>query len=146
MRRAAISSTGPPAASSNGCERAKRRRSAPASSGIRKAPANRSRWYSSARMLRASQDLEDYKIVMVNDRAGSGGAAFGDGEANRWQGQRDREPGRRCAQQLASTASDVNMVMVHKFMERERGAAGKSRREGSARLCGRRPAPRTSAW
>lgn len=71
-----------------------------------------------ARMIRASDDLSDFKIVMVNDRVdleeqltvtakliGSKINVIESSDALRGQ--------------LGTDASDLNMVMVHKFMERE---------------------------
>lgn len=68
------------------------------------------------RMLRASRDLNDFKIVMVVDRADLESqlvqtARLIGGKVNLVEsraGVRDT---------LASPASDVNMVMVHKFVE-----------------------------
>jgi type I restriction enzyme, R subunit len=68
------------------------------------------------RMLRASHDLNDMKIVMVVDRADleeqlSGTAKLIGGKIN-------LVDSRNAAREvLASPASDVNMVMVHKFLE-----------------------------
>lgn len=68
------------------------------------------------RMLRASRDLNDMKIVMVVDRADledqlSGTAKLIGGKIN-------LVDSRTAARDvLASPASDVNMVMVHKFVE-----------------------------
>jgi type I restriction enzyme, R subunit len=68
-----------------------------------------------ARMLRASRDLSDYKIVLVNDRQdleeqlGDTATLIGGGECDR------EPPGLR--HHLASDSSDINMVMVHKFQE-----------------------------
>jgi type I restriction enzyme R subunit len=68
------------------------------------------------RMLRASRDLNDMKIIMVVDRADledqlSGTAQLIGGRINLVE--------RRAAVHdiLASPSSDVNMVMVHKFVE-----------------------------
>jgi type I restriction enzyme R subunit len=76
-----------------------------------------------ARMLRASQDLADFKIVLVNDRVDleeqlSATAKLIGGKVNVIESTSDLR------EHLGTDASDVNMVMVHKFMERERGAAG----------------------
>jgi type I restriction enzyme R subunit len=70
-----------------------------------------------ARMLRTSSDLEDFKIVMVNDRVDledqlSGTARLIGGKVNVIESTSDLRL------HLATGASDVNMVMVHKFMER----------------------------
>ena len=71
-----------------------------------------------ARMLRASRDLNDYKILLVNDRVdleeqlGDPAALIG-GKVNvieNTQGLR---------RHLATDTSDINMVMVHKFQERK---------------------------
>jgi len=71
-----------------------------------------------ARMLRASRDLNDYKIVLVNDRHDledqlSETATLIGGRVN----VIDSTQGLR--QQLGTDSSDLNMVMVHKFQERE---------------------------
>ncbi|MCH8621005.1 HsdR family type I site-specific deoxyribonuclease [Undibacterium sp. TS12] len=69
-----------------------------------------------ARMMRASRDLNDYKIVLVNDRQdleeqlGDTATLIG-GRVNvieTRQGLRNH---------LATDSSDINMVMVHKFQE-----------------------------
>jgi type I restriction enzyme R subunit len=70
-----------------------------------------------ARMLRASEDLADYKIVLVNDRVDleeqlSGTARLIGGKVNVIESTADLR------EHLGTDASDVNMVMVHKFMER----------------------------
>lgn len=70
-----------------------------------------------ARMLRASSDLEDFKIVLVNDRVDleeqlAGTAKLIGGRVN------VIESTAQLRQHLSTDASDVNMVMVHKFMER----------------------------
>ncbi|OHC69484.1 MAG: deoxyribonuclease HsdR [Rhodocyclales bacterium RIFCSPLOWO2_02_FULL_63_24] len=70
-----------------------------------------------ARMLRASGDLSDYKIVLVNDRQdledqlGATAALIG-GRVNVIESSNDLR------RHLASDSSDLNMVMVHKFQER----------------------------
>jgi len=71
-----------------------------------------------ARMLRTSRDLNDYKIVLINDRvdledqlgetAGLIGGTINIIDSSK--GLRD---------QLSTDTSDVNMVMVHKFQQRE---------------------------
>lgn len=71
-----------------------------------------------ARMIRASQDLSDFKIVMVNDRVDleeqlSETAKLIGGRVN------VIESSDTLRKQLGTDASDLNMVMVHKFMERE---------------------------
>jgi len=70
-----------------------------------------------ARMLRASEDLADYKIVLVNDRVDleeqlAGTARLIGGKVNVIESTTDLR------EHLGTDASDVNMVMVHKFMER----------------------------
>jgi type I restriction enzyme R subunit len=70
-----------------------------------------------ARMLRASSDLADFKIVMVNDRIDleeqlSATARLIGGKVN------IIESTAQLREHLSTNASDVNMVMVHKFMER----------------------------
>lgn len=71
-----------------------------------------------ARMIRASGDLSDFKIVMVNDRVDleeqlTGTAKLIGGKIN------VIESSDSLREQLGTEASDLNMVMVHKFMERE---------------------------
>jgi hypothetical protein len=69
-----------------------------------------------ARMLRASRDLNDYKIVLVNDRQdleeqlGDTATLIG-GRVN------VIETRGTCASIWATDSSDINMVMVHKFQE-----------------------------
>ncbi|BBA35012.1 HsdR family type I site-specific deoxyribonuclease [Methylocaldum marinum] len=69
-----------------------------------------------ARMLRASRDLADYKIVLVNDRQdleeqlGETATLIG-GRVNVIE---SRQALRR---HLATDSSDINMVMIHKFQE-----------------------------
>lgn len=71
-----------------------------------------------ARMLRASGDLSDYKIVLVNDRQdledqlGTTATLIG-GRVNVIESSNDLR------RHLASDSSDLNMVMVHKFQERK---------------------------
>lgn len=70
-----------------------------------------------ARMLRASGDLSDFKILLVNDRVDledqlAATARLIGGKVN------VIERTAQLRQHLASAASDINMVMVHKFMER----------------------------
>ncbi len=70
-----------------------------------------------ARMLRASLDMADFKIVMVNDRIDleeqlSATARLIGGKVN------VIESTAQLREHLGTDASDVNMVMVHKFMER----------------------------
>jgi type I restriction enzyme, R subunit len=71
-----------------------------------------------ARMLRASSDLNDFKIVLVNDRQDledqlSETATLIGGRVN------VIENTQALRQQLGTDSSDLNMVMVHKFQERE---------------------------
>lgn len=69
-----------------------------------------------ARMLRASRDLNDYKIVLVNDRQdleeqlGETATLIG-GRVNVIENRQDLR------QHLATDSSDINMVMIHKFQE-----------------------------
>jgi type I restriction enzyme R subunit len=71
-----------------------------------------------ARMLRASADLNDFKIVLVNDRQdleeqlGATAALIG-GRVNVIASTQELR------RHLATDSSDLNMVMVHKFQERE---------------------------
>ncbi|MEI6351511.1 MAG: HsdR family type I site-specific deoxyribonuclease [Verrucomicrobiota bacterium] len=70
-----------------------------------------------ARMLRASADLANFKIVMVNDRVDleeqlSATARLIGAKVNVIESTADLRG------HLGTDASDVNMVMVHKFMER----------------------------
>ena len=71
-----------------------------------------------ARMLRASHDLNDYKIVLVNDRQGLEDQL---GETAKLIGARVNviETRSELRFQLGTDSSDVNMVMVHKFQERK---------------------------
>jgi type I restriction enzyme, R subunit len=71
-----------------------------------------------ARMLRASSDLSDYKILLINDRVDleeqlAGTAKLIGGRVNTIESARDLRT------DLAGDTSDVNMVMVHKFMLRD---------------------------
>ena len=71
-----------------------------------------------ARMLRAAADLEDFKILLVNDRVNleeqlTRTAMLIGGKLN------VIENSAQLREHLATPASDINMVMVHKFMERE---------------------------
>jgi type I restriction enzyme R subunit len=69
-----------------------------------------------ARMLRASRDLSDYKIVLVNDRQdleeqlGETATLIG-GRVNVIESRQDLR------EHLATDSSDINMVMIHKFQE-----------------------------
>ncbi len=70
-----------------------------------------------ARMIRASSDLEDYKILLVNDRIDleeqlARTARLIGGKVN------VIENTAQLREHLGTAASDVNMVMVHKFAER----------------------------
>ncbi len=70
-----------------------------------------------ARMLRASADLADFKILLVNDRVDledqlAATAKLIGGKVN------VIENTMQLRKHLATFASDINMVMVHKFMER----------------------------
>jgi type I restriction enzyme, R subunit len=71
-----------------------------------------------ARMLRASSDLNDYKIVLVNDRQDLEEQL---GETATLIGARVNviETRAELRHQLGTNSSDVNMVMVHKFQERK---------------------------
>lgn len=71
-----------------------------------------------ARMLRASKDLSDYKILLVNDRVDledqlAETATIIGGRVN------DIESTKSLREDLATDQSDVNMVMVHKFQQRD---------------------------
>lgn len=71
-----------------------------------------------ARMLRASQNLIDFKILLVNDRIDleeqlAATAKLIGGKVNVIESTADLRA------HLSTDASDVNMVMVHKFMERQ---------------------------
>jgi type I restriction enzyme R subunit len=71
-----------------------------------------------ARMLRASRDLNDFKILLVNDRVdleeqlGKTATLIG-GKVN------VIENTQALRRHLATDSSDINMVMVHKFQERQ---------------------------
>lgn len=70
-----------------------------------------------ARMLRAAADLEDIKIILVNDRIDleeqlSSTAKLIGGRVNVIESTADLR------EHLSTDISDVNMVMVHKFTER----------------------------
>ncbi|CAA0116775.1 Type-1 restriction enzyme R protein [Halioglobus japonicus] len=71
-----------------------------------------------ARMLRASRDLNDYKILLINDRVdledqlGVTATLIG-GRVN------TIETRKALREQLATDSSDINMVMVHKFQLRD---------------------------
>ncbi len=67
-----------------------------------------------ARMLRVSRDLNDYKILLVNDRVDLEDQL---GKTARLIGGRVHtiDSRKMLHQQLATDSSDINMVMVHKF-------------------------------
>jgi type I restriction enzyme R subunit len=70
-----------------------------------------------ARMIRAASDLEDFKILLVNDRIDleeqlAGTAKLIGGKVNVIESTAELR------QHLGTAASDLNMVMVHKFAER----------------------------
>ena len=71
-----------------------------------------------ARMVRASRDLNDFKILLVNDRVdlekqlGRTATLIG-GKVN------VIENTQALRRHLATDSSDINMVMVHKFQERQ---------------------------
>ncbi len=71
-----------------------------------------------ARMLRASGDLSDFKILLINDRADleeqlAETATLIGGRVNVIDSSKDLRL------RLATDSSDINMVMAHKFMERD---------------------------
>ncbi|AWF79513.1 type I restriction endonuclease subunit R [Microbulbifer sp. A4B17] len=71
-----------------------------------------------ARMLRASKDLNDHKILLVNDRVDledqlAETATIIGGRVN------TIESTQTLRRDLATDSSDINMVMVHKFQQRE---------------------------
>lgn len=71
-----------------------------------------------ARMVRAAKDLQDFKIVLVNDRIDleqqlARTARLIGGRVNVIQSTAELR------EHLSTGASDVNMVMVHKFMDRD---------------------------
>ncbi|MDP3878049.1 MAG: type I restriction endonuclease [Methylobacter sp.] len=67
-----------------------------------------------ARMLRVSRDLNDYKILLVNDRVDLEDQL---GKTARLIGGRVHtiDSRKMLRRQLATDSSDINMVMVHKF-------------------------------
>lgn len=72
-----------------------------------------------ARMLRAAADLEDFKILLVNDRVDleeqlSNTAKLIGGKVNVIESTAELR------EHLGTGASDINMVIVHKFAEREK--------------------------
>lgn len=71
-----------------------------------------------ARMLRASKDLSDYKILLINDRVDleeqlAETATLIGGRVNVIENRK------ALREQLATDTSDVNMVMAHKFQQYE---------------------------
>jgi type I restriction enzyme, R subunit len=71
-----------------------------------------------ARILRASTDLNDYKILLINDRVDledqlAKTATLIGGRVHTINSRHDLR------KQLASDTSDINMVMVHKFQQRD---------------------------
>lgn len=71
-----------------------------------------------ARMLRASRDLSDYKIVLINDRTDleeqlANTATLIGGRVN------TIETRKALREHLSTDSSDINMVMVHKFQLRD---------------------------
>jgi type I restriction enzyme R subunit len=77
-----------------------------------------------ARMLRASADLQDYKILMINDRVDledqlTATARLIGGKIKVIESSEDLRL------HLATGTSDVNMVMVHKFQERTEELRGR---------------------
>ena len=71
-----------------------------------------------ARMLRVSKDLNDYKILLINDRVDleeqlAETATLIGGRVH------SIESTKGLREQLATDSSDINMVMVHKFQQRE---------------------------
>jgi type I restriction enzyme, R subunit len=71
-----------------------------------------------ARILRASTDLNDYKILLINDRVDledqlAKTATLIGGRVHTINSRQDLR------KQLASDTSDINMVMVHKFQQRD---------------------------
>lgn len=72
-----------------------------------------------ARMLRVSKDLNDYKILLINDRVDLEDQLA---ETATLIGGRVHsiESTKALREQLATDSSDINMVMVHKFQQREK--------------------------
>jgi type I restriction enzyme, R subunit len=71
-----------------------------------------------ARMLRAAPDLSDYKILLINDRTDledqlAETATLIGGRVNTIENTRSLRD------RLSTDSSDLNMVMVHKFQQRE---------------------------
>lgn len=76
-----------------------------------------------ARMLRTSEDLNDYKILLVNDRVDledqlAGTAKLIGGKVN------VIESTEQLREHLSTEASDLNMVMIHKFSDRVEKLSG----------------------
>ncbi|MEO8342252.1 MAG: HsdR family type I site-specific deoxyribonuclease [Gallionella sp.] len=71
-----------------------------------------------ARMLRASRDLSDFKILLVNDRVDLE-EQLGDTAALIGGKVTVIENTQSLRRNLATDSSDINMVMVHKFQERQ---------------------------
>jgi type I restriction enzyme R subunit len=71
-----------------------------------------------ARMLRTSRDLNDYKILLINDRVDledqlATTATIIGGRVNTIESRKDLR------EHLSTDSSDINMVMVHKFQLRD---------------------------
>ena len=71
-----------------------------------------------ARMLHAAPDLSDYKILLINDRTDleeqlAETATLIGGKVNTIENSRDLRD------QLSTDSSDLNMVMIHKFQQRD---------------------------
>lgn len=71
-----------------------------------------------ARMLRVSRDLNDYKILLINDRVDledqlATTATIIGGRVNTIDSRKDLR------EKLSTDSSDINMVMVHKFQLRD---------------------------
>jgi len=77
-----------------------------------------------ARMLRAAPDLEDIKILLINDRIDLEEQLA---DTARLIGGKVHliESSTQLREQLGTGASDVNMVMVHKFIERSEALPSK---------------------
>ena len=103
-----------------------------------------------ARMVRASPDLQDFKIVLVNDRVEleqqlARTARLIGGKVNVISSTAELR------EHLGTDASDVNMVMVHKFLERDErvpaaveralGEGDRYPRDGAPDGAGREPRP-----
>jgi type I restriction enzyme, R subunit len=70
------------------------------------------------RKLRTQEDVKDFKIILVNDRTDledqlSQTAKLSDEKVNVIESRKDLKP------QLSGSASDLNMVMIHKFLVEE---------------------------